>query len=80
MVPVVGADGLVVKDKDGKPELVPYVEHEYSDTLMIFLLKGARPEVYRETMRNYNVNVTPEQAVTMTDAELDAELKKRGLL
>ncbi len=79
MVPVVGPDGLVVKDKDGKPELVPYVEHEYSDTLMIFLLKGARPEKYRETTRNVNVNVTPEQAAQMSDAELDAELKRRGL-
>lgn len=48
MVPVVGDDGLVVKDEKGNPELVPYVEQEYSDTLIIFLLKGARPEKYRE--------------------------------
>ena len=48
MVPVVGDDGLVVRDKDGNLELVPYVEHEYSDTLLIFLLKGIRPEKYRE--------------------------------
>lgn len=48
MVPAVGADGLVVKDDKGNPELVPYVEHEYSDTLLIFLLKGARPEKFRE--------------------------------
>lgn len=27
---------------------IPYVEHEYSDTLLIFLLKGAKPEKYRE--------------------------------
>ncbi len=26
----------------------PYFEHEYSDTLLIFLLKAKRPEVYRE--------------------------------
>jgi hypothetical protein len=48
MVPVVSTDGLVVKDKDGNPEMIPYVEREYSDTLMIFLLKGIRPEKYRE--------------------------------
>src|SRR5581483_8003267 len=48
MVPVVGTDGLVVKDNNGNPEMVPYVEHEYSDTLLIFLLKGANPEKYRE--------------------------------
>lgn len=51
-----------------------------SDTLMIFLLKAHRPEKYRETTRNYNVNVTADDAAKMTDAELDAELKKRGLL
>lgn len=50
-----------------------------SDTLMIFLLKAHRPEKYRETTRNYNVNVTPEQAAQMSDTELDTELKKRGL-
>lgn len=49
-------------------------------TLMIFLLKAHRPGKYRETTRNVNVNLTPEQAKEMTDEELDAELKKRGLL
>lgn len=48
MVPVLGPDGLVVRGKDNGPEMVPYVEHEYSDTLLIFLLKGARPETYRD--------------------------------
>ncbi len=48
MVPVVGDDGIVVKDANGDPELTPYVEHEYSDVLLIFLLKGIRPEKYRE--------------------------------
>jgi hypothetical protein len=32
------------------PVMVPYVEHEYSDTLMIFLAKSLRPEVYRENV------------------------------
>lgn len=31
-----------------QPVMVPYVEHEYSDTLLIFLLKGVLPEKYRE--------------------------------
>jgi len=48
MVPAIGPDGLVIKDKNGKPELIPYTEREYSDTLLIFLLKGIRPEKYRE--------------------------------
>jgi len=47
--------GLVRKKftKDGDPIIDPatgkqYVEKEYSDTLLIFLLKGARPEKYRD--------------------------------
>ncbi len=47
--------GLVRKKftKDGDPIIDPatgkqYVELEYSDTLLIFLLKGARPEKYRD--------------------------------
>lgn len=47
MVPVLGPDGLPLV-KDGQPVLVPYVEHEYSDTLLIFLLKAHRPKKYRE--------------------------------
>ena len=36
-----------------------YVEHEYSDSLLIFLLKGARPEKYRDRHEiRANVNVT----------------------
>jgi hypothetical protein len=39
--------------KDGRPLIdpetgEPYYEHEYSDTLLIFLLKGAMPEKYKE--------------------------------
>lgn len=30
----------------------PYTEHEYSDTLLIFLLKGAKPERYRERVEH----------------------------
>lgn len=48
-------EGLVQKkfDKDGDPIIDPetgeqYFERAYSDTLLIFLLKGARPDVYRE--------------------------------
>jgi hypothetical protein len=29
----------------------PYAEREYSDTLLIFLLKGIRPEKYRDNVR-----------------------------
>lgn len=46
-IPMLDATGQPLM-RDGQPIMVPYVEHEYSDTLLIFLLKGARPEVYRE--------------------------------
>jgi hypothetical protein len=48
MVPVLSASGLVLRNDKGDPEMVPYIEHEYSDSLMMFLLKAARPEKYRE--------------------------------
>lgn len=46
-------DGQKVADADpdrGTPEqwAKPYVEHEYSDRLLEFILKAARPEKYRE--------------------------------
>lgn len=48
-------EGLVQKkfDKDGCPVIDPetgqqYFERAYSDTLLIFLLKGARPEKFRD--------------------------------
>lgn len=40
--------GKVKLDKDGKPVEIPAVVREYDSTLLIFLLKGARPEKYRE--------------------------------
>lgn len=48
MAPVLDATGRPVLGKGGQAELVPYVEHEYSDLLLIFLLRACRPEVYRE--------------------------------
>lgn len=48
MVPALDDQGLPIKDDDGKPIMVPYIEHEYSDTLMIFLMKATNPEKYRE--------------------------------
>lgn len=46
--PAICGKGLVY-DKDGVPVMV----RKYSDTLLIFLLKGCRPQKYRD-----NVNVT----------------------
>lgn len=47
---VLDAAGEPVLGKDGQPKrqlvMVPYVEHEYSDTLLIFLLKNWNKEKY----------------------------------
>lgn len=52
----------------GKPVFVPsdlknpkskkeiYVEHEYSDSMLMFLLKGQRPEKYRDNAPKLEVN------------------------
>ena len=50
--------------------MVPYTEHEYSDTLLIFLLKGALPEKYRERIE------TKHDFQSIPDADLIAEAKK----
>lgn len=56
---------------------------EYSDTLLIFLLKGRRPEKYRERHELSGPNGGPiPHAVTktpLTKDELRAELQARGL-
>lgn len=46
--------------------LVGYVQ-EYSDTLLIFLLKGCRPEKYRERADSVNLNVN---VADLTDEQL----------
>ncbi len=46
-IPIYDADGKPILGDDGQPVLVPYVEHLYSDNLLMFRLKKLRPE-YRE--------------------------------
>lgn len=62
-------DGLVRKKftKGGDPIIDPetqaqYFEREYSDTLLIFLLKGGRPEKYRERYEHSGPGGTPLNA------------------
>jgi hypothetical protein len=49
------AEGNIIFDKRGEPKqqlvMVPYVEHEYSDTLLIFLLKNWNKEKYGDQMQ-----------------------------
>jgi transposase-like protein len=49
---VLNPDGSVKLDPvTKKPIGIPAVVREYSDTLLIFLLKGARPQKYRDNVR-----------------------------
>ena len=41
---------------------LPYYEHDYSDTLLIFLMKGADPEKYAE---RHKVGSDPDQPVIL---------------
>lgn len=68
--------GRVAKDTDGIITTV----REYSDSLMTTLLKAHRPEKYRERAEVKHTGLTPQQAAGMSDAELEAELRRRGLL
>lgn len=50
-------EGRMVKDSKGAkvplmvPLMVPYMEHEYSDVLLIFLLKALRPKKFRDNVK-----------------------------
>lgn len=68
-------------DSKGNPLLdprtgEPYVEYEYSDTLLIFLLKGLKPDKYRERVK---VEHAGEVKHTLTLADCVAELQKEGV-
>lgn len=65
---------------DGLEDVARERARTMSDTLLIFLLKAARPERYRERIETRNVSITPEQARAMSDEEIEAELKRKGLL
>lgn len=76
MVQAISPDGVPLVTTDNQPVMVPYVEHEYSDTLMIFLLKGIRPEKYREradVRHSGKIDVSK-----LSDDELRAILETQG--
>jgi hypothetical protein len=51
---------------------------EYSDTLLMFLLKGAKPQKYRDnvSMEHTGKDGSPIEIRNMSDAEIDAALAK----
>ena len=53
----------------------PYLELDYSDTLLIFLLKGLRPQKYRERYEHTGANggpiaIQPVRLDTLTEEQL----------
>ena len=72
-----GQGGRVIIDPDTG---LPYREREYSDTLLIFLLKGLMPDRYAERRKSEvsGPNGGPVQIRTyadMSDDDIDAKLK-----
>src|SRR5262249_34293461 len=74
MVPALGPDGRPLVTADNQPVLVPYVEHEYSDVLLIFLLKAARPEKFRERYEVRHGGTVGLDLRGLSDAELSARI------
>lgn len=65
-------------------QIATKVVTEYSDTLLIFLLKGAKPEKYKDRQElsgkvNIEVEKEMEAALDRLRAELDGETYKRVL-
>ena len=44
-------DGSIKRDETGKPIGIPAAVREYSDTLLIFLLKGRNPAVFGDRLK-----------------------------
>jgi hypothetical protein len=44
-------DGSIKRDESGKPIGIPAAVREYSDTLLIFLLKGRNPAVFGDRLK-----------------------------
>jgi hypothetical protein len=86
MVPCMPNDEGAVEAVDGKGDtcwIKPYTEHEYSDTLLIFLLKAKRPEEFRdrpiqlEQTTTINLQEMVEEVENQSSIVLDAQAIKR---
>lgn len=49
---------------------------EYSDTLMVVLLKAHRPEKFRERTENFNLNLSADELANLPDEDLDKLIAK----
>ena len=69
-------DGSIKRDASGRPMGIPAAVREYSDTLLIFLLKGRNPTVFGDRLKQEHSGPGGQINVTITsilDEPLDAE-------
>ena len=78
MVPLLDDDGRPVRDDEtGAIVMEPYIEYEYSDALLIILLKALLPKRYGDR-RNVKVSVnSPYRVAGRTPDECRADVLKR---
>lgn len=82
MITVPSGKMLVGEDGTSYPEMVPYVEHEYSDRLLELLLKRHFPTEFRErqeTPTSVTMNNTANLTIQVTVEQL-AALQQREKL
>lgn len=51
---------------------------KYSDTLLIFLLNGNRPQKYRQTAKTVNINISYDDIQNMSDDELERFIQQHA--
>lgn len=51
---------------------------KYSDTLLIFLLNGNRPQKYRQTAKTVNINISYDDIQNMSDDELERFIQQHS--
>jgi len=71
-------DGLLTWKNPETGEVEPYLEHQYSDTLLIFLLKGKMPHIYGEKQEQ-PVTQNVEQQINQSIINLVAICDELGI-
>jgi hypothetical protein len=64
-------DGSIKRDASGKPIGIPAAVREYSDTLLIFLLKGRNPAIFGDRFRQEHSGLDGKEMVVIVRSVLD---------
>ena len=78
----IDAEGNVVSEDTEGARFVPLTVKKYSDTLLIFLLNGNRPEKFRQNVKltgkldHSHSGEIAHRFAEMSDADLDAEIER----